>query len=518
MRDILGYKVLMGALLLVWNVDVSEAGGQATGSIDAAETLSTCFDSDADSEGGGIHSQGHVDVGSARRSDHCRLGEVVEWTCVEDPPDSGHLKPKARLVACPHGASCIDGACPGGSAHCNSDVGRDAFRPPDRTRATAFEALTANRWVTGDGLEKIELRANGTFSWSQYPGGICGTPNFIRHGQWNFKIDADGIGAVYLRTYGSPARRDATEHPQLVLAIQLPLSAARAADLLFLQTRRFVAAEPLERWGGRCTEAHLPEIRPMPFHDRLVETTWVKTNDFDLYSKPDEIRFFDNGRFTASYRGGVCTHGGFWSLEKRGPTRRSQGKVQLAPISDDNDCDLRGGRRASIAASNSSPILDGNLLKFRKNSYYALDRPIEAKYFSWRLDWLGLELDGTYVGEFEEGAATTLSLNIRNTDDRSTPKRLVALRVGLQRYVPNVPDANGFQPDGVFCELFVANFDEKPLEVGEPYSATFDVTPSESGEHMRLSFEITYLDSVTTRHAREGYILRIPALEHASAE
>ena len=77
----------------------------------------TCLDSDAEFGDEDIFVRGFVDVksnldaGTARVTDHCRLDQLVEFVCIENPQGSGRFINDARLVDCPGGSRCVSGEC-----------------------------------------------------------------------------------------------------------------------------------------------------------------------------------------------------------------------------------------------------------------------------------------------------------------------------------------------------------------------------------------------------------------------
>lgn len=70
-----------------------------------------CSDSDADRGDDAIFVRGRVRTSEAEVTDHCRLAQLVEFSCIENPPGSGRFVPDAKLVDCPDGGSCDEGAC-----------------------------------------------------------------------------------------------------------------------------------------------------------------------------------------------------------------------------------------------------------------------------------------------------------------------------------------------------------------------------------------------------------------------
>jgi hypothetical protein len=71
-----------------------------------------CFDSDATYGDDGIYVRGSARTKEgAEIRDHCRLGQLVEFSCVENPAGSGRFIPEGKLIDCPSGSSCEDDAC-----------------------------------------------------------------------------------------------------------------------------------------------------------------------------------------------------------------------------------------------------------------------------------------------------------------------------------------------------------------------------------------------------------------------
>jgi hypothetical protein len=70
-----------------------------------------CFDSDATHGADAIYVLGSVQVGGGTSFDHCRRGQLVEFSCVASADGSGRLVPDGKTVDCLSGSSCVDGAC-----------------------------------------------------------------------------------------------------------------------------------------------------------------------------------------------------------------------------------------------------------------------------------------------------------------------------------------------------------------------------------------------------------------------
>jgi acyl-coenzyme A synthetase/AMP-(fatty) acid ligase len=75
------------------------------------EDKPTCFDSDAKYGADANYIRGHVQVGNGMSADHCRLGQLVEFYCIENPPGSGRFLSDAKIMDCPKGSRCVSGEC-----------------------------------------------------------------------------------------------------------------------------------------------------------------------------------------------------------------------------------------------------------------------------------------------------------------------------------------------------------------------------------------------------------------------
>jgi hypothetical protein len=73
--------------------------------------MPTCVDSDAKYGTDAIYYRGSVRAGSATVTDHCRLGQLVEFSCIENPPGSGRFLSDATILSCPPGSRCVEGEC-----------------------------------------------------------------------------------------------------------------------------------------------------------------------------------------------------------------------------------------------------------------------------------------------------------------------------------------------------------------------------------------------------------------------
>src|SRR2546425_503452 len=75
------------------------------------EDKPTCFDSDAKYGADAIYVRGSVRAGMGQVTDHCRLGQLVEFSCIENPVGSGRFLVDSKIMDCPRGSRCVDGEC-----------------------------------------------------------------------------------------------------------------------------------------------------------------------------------------------------------------------------------------------------------------------------------------------------------------------------------------------------------------------------------------------------------------------
>jgi len=75
------------------------------------EDKPSCIDSDAKYGADAIYIRGTVRAGMAQMTDHCRLGQLVEHTCIENPVGSGRFLVDSKIMNCPAGSRCVDGEC-----------------------------------------------------------------------------------------------------------------------------------------------------------------------------------------------------------------------------------------------------------------------------------------------------------------------------------------------------------------------------------------------------------------------
>src|SRR5262245_38870524 len=71
------------------------------------EDRPSCIDSDAKYGADAIYIRGSVRAGMSQVTDHCRLGQLVEFFCIEHPVGSGRFLVDSRIMNCPAGSRCV---------------------------------------------------------------------------------------------------------------------------------------------------------------------------------------------------------------------------------------------------------------------------------------------------------------------------------------------------------------------------------------------------------------------------
>jgi len=75
----------------------------------------TCVDSDAKYGRDAIYVRGTIEVrsdgGVGSKTDHCRMDQLVEFSCLENPPGSGFFIDDVQILSCPAGSRCVSGEC-----------------------------------------------------------------------------------------------------------------------------------------------------------------------------------------------------------------------------------------------------------------------------------------------------------------------------------------------------------------------------------------------------------------------
>jgi len=90
---------------------VAKAKAQLEALRNPPEDKPSCFDSDAKYGADALYVRGSRRVGGSTSTDHCRLGQLVEFSCIENPVGSGRFIADATLLDCPSGSRCVEGEC-----------------------------------------------------------------------------------------------------------------------------------------------------------------------------------------------------------------------------------------------------------------------------------------------------------------------------------------------------------------------------------------------------------------------
>ena len=90
---------------------VAQAQREVEATRNPPEDKPTCFDSDAKYGADAIYVRGSVRAGMGQVTDHCRLGQLVEFSCIENPLGSGRFLVDSKIMNCPAGSRCVDGEC-----------------------------------------------------------------------------------------------------------------------------------------------------------------------------------------------------------------------------------------------------------------------------------------------------------------------------------------------------------------------------------------------------------------------
>jgi hypothetical protein len=214
-----------------------------------------------------------------------------------------------------------------------------------------FTRLTANGWI----LIEPDLFGSVTSHMFQKSGGyfFCrysDIPEGAETSQWNFEkltdsggvitIDGKSIFHFSLRSDGSLRIGNMTFQPG--------------------EYRQGFSAEckSLPADCEDCARSQLHAVSPPSLAAALVNTRWLKANDFSLYSEPTELEFLGPGRYRASFRGDECSFTSFWSL--------SQDYFLFEQLG----CDFRIGDGSGPVYIGSEAILEGQSLRFDDQEVY----------------------------------------------------------------------------------------------------------------------------------------------------
>ncbi len=349
-----------------------------------------------------------------------------------------------------------------------------------------FQFLTKTKW--GDCVNRVfegpfapsctalEFRKNGDYSWSTF----SDYQERSQNGKWNFKLRNETSGVIYLD--------DGSIISFEKVGQNLNFLTYRSPDFLPAGEINYSALEAV------LSRDSLPKIKPSEMYKKLIVNPWKKTNDFDLFMDPQLIIFYDNGRFFASYRDNTCTHEGYWSLDG----------IILTPLSDTNNCDLRGNTTASIAASNEKPTFEGDLLVFYSASYFNVEKDIGKKTFTFDAYTNSVRVTGEYSDSFIKNTPISIDFTFQNADN--TDKELGRFEIKLQKLKPT---DNGFTREGESLLLLGKDYSGIRLSPNQTHKDKITITPSISGNYINLEILLNFNDKRQSYYGRRGYILEI---------
>jgi hypothetical protein len=360
-------------------------------------------------------------------------------------------------------------------------------------RASVFESLTENAWADGGCANsgamlaptctRLELRKDGSYK-------LTATSDYTERddaGSWNFALSNQMAGIVCLDgAKASALRTDAPPNQPSAMYFEIGTG-------LTFGSFGFSAAEPIARAGapGSLSTIALPAA-----YGELIAEGWRKTNPFDLAFTPDAITFERSGHLSASYRAGACQHGGHFSWDKG----------MLTPISDDNQCDLRGPRPASVASSNEEPVFLDDLLVFYSASYRRESNTATRQIFIFDPYSNSLRVRGEFDGVLSVSSPTALTVSFENLEE--LPRQLVKLEVTAQKVVP-AADGNGYSADGAKTTLITRDYTGVTLAPHAKHDDAFSIAPTLGGDNVDLEMTIDYTDAHQPYHGSRTFLVAI---------
>lgn len=368
---------------------------------------------------------------------------------------------------------------------CWADLrGEELAQEPKRlNREDVFNRLTKNQWTIGGG-RSLWLRRNGRYRWFEwhYDHGAEST------GRWNFQWNPAGHGVILLAH-----KRVKTGKSHSAMAFEF------RGDELFYRVCPLSRGKEI-RYGEKqlaMQSDNLPKLRPPELFEKLTASAWKKACPFDLYCEPDMVRFDRDGRFYASYRDGECSHGGFWSIAHS----------ELHPVSDSNTCDLRGGTSASIAASNSRPLIRDDFMTMYSlgNAYCRADQKTQTRTFAFDQYSESLLLVGRYTGEIQRGKPLDLSLTFEKRDQYQK-SQLKSLRI--ESYKSEL-DKGSWSVAGPSRMLYEKQFDGVTIEPAKSHRLDVRITMPEAGKWISLTFTLDYATSRQSYLACQTFVTEV---------
>ena len=219
---------------------------------------------------------------------------------------------------------------------------------------------------------------------------------------------------------------------------------------------------------------------------------WRKSDDFDLLMLPDLIIFKSDGRLFASYRGGSCTHGGFWSLDYQSKSS----SPTLTTMSDLNLCDSRG---YSASVPTDEVKFQNGLLVLSRGSYFPANESSARKVFKFvPRSPLDLEATAEYSGAFIEGVPMTLDFTFQNINQRRSVFQLGAFEISIQGLIQEVDAVRSTE------EVVLAKRDYGGIRLGpgEVHRDSVTIIPPLGGASNRLIVKLEFSTNPGESYAR----------------
>src|SRR4029453_15681939 len=225
-----------------------------------------------------------------------------------------------------------------------------------RICATIFAAILAATGCQASGAtdEEAKLFENlRSHEWTAAGPGAEGFKEFLRIRRdrtYHWQRQSDYLERDDRGTWSVIAEKDSTGLLRLSDCTETRCHVDVKGNKLWLGWRALTRGKPITYAAGEINlgVGDLKAVEPSESFKRLTSTAWVKTNRFDDYRLADRIEFQSDGRYTASYRNGACSHGGSWGLFHKSDGRKPDRATDLEYAADYKKCDLRGGRGGGV--------------------------------------------------------------------------------------------------------------------------------------------------------------------------
>ncbi len=404
-------------------------------------------------------------------------------------------------------AAC-GGSSPGGQAVQGTDAGtgRAASVSPTQSPSVTCAGLASDAAVRDIVFKTLSARSwRAPYCSSYAPTVTCDSLMLSPSGRYSLRSSQhepmrDDIGswnfAAIDRTHGIVCLDGRSAAPATVRAeTNLPsaifFSLEQDSTLTFGRYR----FAPADANPGTQDAAALPDVHVPEGFARLVGRTWRKTNAFDLFMAAEEIVFNNVGRFSATYRGGTCVHGGYISWDKD----------MLLAVSEANQCDTRGPTTAFIASPNAVPEFIDDMVVMSQSAYHPVGTGGEKNVLVFDPYGRSLRVSGVFEGTLHSGLATTIELAFKNMDpalERTLGKFEIAIR-------PATASAGGFSTAGAKTILATSSLDSPPLAPGGTYKTKVSITPPSAGDTFALEIAVDFRDAHEQFHGEHTFITAI---------